>query len=96
MMKKTLTALALTLVAGSMIACGGEAPATNNANANKANTNAMAPAANTNTAPAANANTMAPATNANTAAPATNANTAKPMNANAGEKKAEPAPAKKP
>ena len=60
-MKKTLMALALTLVAGSMLACGGETTNTNNMNANKppAPANTTMPAANTNsgsTMPAANTN----------------------------------------
>lgn len=66
-MKKTLMALALTLVAGSMIACGGDAPpATNNTNAVKppvANTKPAdpMPPANSNAMPAANSNAMKPA-----------------------------------
>ena len=51
-MKKTLMALALTLVAGGMLACGGE---TNTNNANNVNRNTAPPAntnmATTNTAP---------------------------------------------
>lgn len=72
-MKKTLTALALTIVAGSMIACGGEATNTNNAN------NMNKPAANTNSTPMApaNTNTMAPAANTNSGAMA-------PANTNGG------------
>lgn len=70
-MKKTLMALALTLVAGSMIACGETPPATNNTNA------AKPPVANTakpaDPMPAANSNAM----------PAANSNMAKPANANA-------------
>jgi hypothetical protein len=70
MMKKTLTALALTLVAGSMLACGGETPTTNNANnANKPATNTAPPMANTNSgAPMGNSN--APST-MNTNSPST-------------------------
>lgn len=70
-MKKTLMALALTLVAGSMIACGEAPPATNNANMNK-----PAPVANKAPEPmppAANSNAMAPA-NSNMAKPAANSN----------------------
>lgn len=64
-MKKTLMALALTLVAGSMIACGDTPPpAANNMNkpapvANKAPE--PMPAANTNAMPAANSNMAKPA-----------------------------------
>ena len=61
-MKKTLMALALTLVAGSMIACGDTPPPANNANmAKPAATNTAKPA---DPMPAANSNAM-PAANAN-------------------------------
>ena len=65
-MKKTLMALALTLVAGSMIACGDTPPpAANNMNkpapaANTAKPEPM-PAAHTNAMPAANSNMAKPA-----------------------------------
>ncbi|MBK6315997.1 MAG: hypothetical protein IPF53_17315 [Blastocatellia bacterium] len=53
-MKKTLMALALTLVAGSMIACGEAPPAANNANTmNKPTT---APVNKPTEMPAANSN----------------------------------------
>ncbi|MBK6427072.1 MAG: hypothetical protein IPF82_12995 [Blastocatellia bacterium] len=66
-MKKTLMALALTLVAGSMIACGEAPPAANNANTMNKPTTAPVnkptemPAANSNSMPAANSNKPMPA-----------------------------------
>ena len=72
-MKKTLMALALTLVAGSMIACGEAPPAANNANTMNKPT----------TAPV-NKPTEMPAANSNM--PAANSNAAKPMPANSNAK----------
>ena len=66
-MKKTLMALALTLVAGSMIACGEAPPAAKNANTMNKPTTAPVnkptemPAANSNSMPAANSNKPMPA-----------------------------------